>query len=79
MKSPDETQGVHQINPPTAPEHTRKHYWIYAEGVDEAGTVVEGETLEAAYTEAKARGFDPHGAEVWAYELGLLHSLGSRD
>ncbi len=51
-------------------------YWVYAENIDEAGTIVASPSPDRALSVALEYGFTPHGAVCWAYELGPLHCLG---
>lgn len=56
-----------------------KSWWIYAEGYDEAGIIVDGNTPEEALATAIKEAWDTGCAQVWAYELGELHCLGYRN
>ena len=52
-----------------------RDYWIYTLD-DEKGTVQPGETPEEALQTALDFGWDPGRCEIWAIELGALHSMG---
>ena len=52
-----------------------KYYWVYLPDVDEAGTVVQAASFEAAFEQGCATLFPDDGAEVQVHELGESQSF----